>query len=152
MKTISTFLGLLFVFSCLAQAANVKKENCSFFYDALKGVPHKTLVLSGGEHESVWDGTKYFGCEVKLVTNNALLSGYRAVPRFHATKETDMYRNGWRMNNSYIADGPGSGTFGIERGGILCIISRDQPAELDEKTREITQSETLTIIVQCRQK
>jgi hypothetical protein len=135
----------------LAAAAAVTKDPCGYFRQALKAVPHEKLTRIDGDIHSLWDGKKVSGCEVMFVTNDALRSG-RDVPDFTATEGTKLYRLGWRTNNSLAADGPGSGIFGIENESVLCLVSHDQPAELDEKTGKITQSETLTLTIQCRQK
>lgn len=135
----------------MAAAAAVAKDPCGYFLQALKAVPHEKLTRIDGDIQSLWDGKKHSGCEVMLVTNDTLRSG-RDAPDFTATDGTRLYRLGWRMNNSLVADGPGSGIFGIENDSVLCLVSHDQPAELDEKTGKITQSETLTLTVQCRQK
>lgn len=135
----------------LAAAATVTKDPCGYFFRALKTVPHEKLTRNDGGLESLWDGKKVSGCEVMFVTNDTLRSG-RDMPDFFATEGTELYRLGWRMNNSLAADGPGSGIFGIENESVLCLVSHDQPAYLDEKTEKIIQSETLTITVQCRRK
>lgn len=135
----------------LAAAAAVTKDSCGYFFRALKTVPHEKLTRNDGDLESLWDGKRVSGCEVMFVTNDALRSG-RDMPDFFSTESTELYRLGWRMNNSLAADGPGSGIFGIENESVLCLVSHDQPAYLDEKTEKIIQSETLTLTIQCRQK
>jgi hypothetical protein len=135
----------------LAAAAAVTKDPCGYFRQALKAVPHEKLTRIDGDIHSLWDGKKVSGCEVMFVTNDALRSG-RDMPDFFATESTELYRLGWRMNNSLAADGPGSGIFGIENDSVLCLVSHNQPAALDEKTGKIIQSETLTLTIQCRQK
>ena len=142
----------VFLLCALANAASVKQDPCAYFLRALAAVPHEKLTHSSGEHESLWDGKKYVGCEVKFVTHNNLLTGSKSAPSFEATEGTELYRNGWRMNNSLVADGPGTSIFGIEEDDVLCLVSRDQPAYVDEKSGKIIQSETLNIAVQCRQK
>jgi len=135
----------------LAAAAAVTKDPCGYFFRALKTVPHEKLTRNDGGLKSLWDGKKVSGCEVMFVTNDTLRSG-RDTPDFFATEGTELYRLGWRMNNSLAADGPGSGIFGIENESVLCLVSHDQPAYLDEKIGKIIQSEALTITVQCRRK
>ncbi len=135
----------------LAAAAAVNKDPCGYFLQELKVVPHEKLTRIDGDIQSLWDGKRNSGCEVMFVTNDTLRSG-RDTPNFAATEGTKLYRLGWRMNNSFVADGPGSGIFGIENDSVLCLISHDQPAELDEKTEKIIQSVTLTLAIQCRHK
>lgn len=148
---------LLALLDCvLVCAACGKQDPCEHFYRALKRVPHEKLIRADGEYESLDDGKKRLGCEVTLVTNNALLSGIKSVPDFNAEEGTDLYRDGWRRNLSYDADGPGTSMHGIERGDDLCLISRAQPASIEapyiDGQGTFVQSETLTVIVQCRKK
>jgi hypothetical protein len=103
---------------------------------------------SEGAYKSLWDGKKYTGCEVEFVTHDKLLSG-RRVPDFEPLKGSEMYRKGWRANNSFVADGPGTGVFGVEKESVLCLVRHEQPAYLDDYGN-IIQSETLRITVQCR--
>jgi hypothetical protein len=149
----SNIIWLLLAFlPDLALSASEKQDACEYFFQALKDIPHTALSRSEGEHTFLWDGkTKYSGCEIRFVTNNTLLFG-RQVPAFYATPETDLFRLGWGMNHSMVADGPGSGIFGIEKGSVLCLISRSQPAYLDEKTNEIVQDDTLRLHIQCSQR
>ena len=137
-------------------AASERYDSCHQFFSALKAVPHEKLTRADGEFESLDDGRKHIGCEVTLVTNDALLSGAKTVPNFDAAEGTDLYRDGWRRNLSYDADGPGTSMHGIERGDDLCLISCAQPASIEEPTIDgqgiFFQSETITVIIQCRKK
>ena len=133
-----------------AYVVSEQQDSCAYFLSVLSPVPHDQLTRTDGPHKSLWDGNKYTGCEIKFVTNDKLLSG-RRVPNFEATEDSEMYRRGWRMNNSFVADGPGTGVYGVEKESILCIVSHEQPAYLDNHGN-IIQSETLSITVQCRYK
>jgi hypothetical protein len=113
-------------------------------------MPYEELILSDGTHESLWDRKKYVGCEIQFKTNDTLLSGQKA-PDFEAPEGTEMYRRGWRMNNSIGADGPGTGIYAIEKESVLCLIRHDQPAYLDDHGNFV-QSETLSISIQCRKR
>ena len=44
------------------------------------------------------------------------------------------------MDNSIVADGPGTGIFAIEKDSVLCLIRHDKPAYLDSPGN-IVQSE-----------
>jgi hypothetical protein len=125
-----------------------QQDGCEYFFSVLKSVPHNRLTRNDGVHKSLWDGKKYVGCEIRFVTNGKLLSGNR-VPNFDAIKGSEMYRRGWRINNSFVADGPGTGSYGVEKESVLCIFRNEQPAYLEDHGN-IIQSETLSITVQCR--
>jgi len=150
MKAPIFLLQLVLMVGFPAYAAAGKQDYCEHFSQVLKAVPHVTITRSEGAHQSLWDRKHYDGCEVQFVTNDTLLSGKR-VPDFDALKGSQMYRRGWRVNNSIVADGPGTGIFGIEKKSVLCIVRHDQPAYLDDDGTFV-QSETLIITVQCRQK
>jgi hypothetical protein len=77
-----------------------------------------------------------------------LLAG-RAIPSLEAIKSAELFRRGWRMVNSLAADGPDGGMFGLGKAETLCLVSRRQPAYIDDKTRQIVQSESLEITLQC---
>lgn len=148
MKVHILLLQLALVACLPAYAASEQQDSCEYFFSALKPVPHDKLIRSEGTHQSLWRGKNYTGCEIKFVTHDNLLSG-RRVPDFDAAEGSEMYRMGWRVNNSFVADGPGTGLFGVEKGSVLCLVRHEQPAYLDDHGH-IIQSETLSITVQCR--
>ena len=120
---------------------------CGHVYRTLEDVPHLELTRSAGALRSLWDGTEREGCAVVFVTNERVLDG-RGVPDFSAAEGAGLYRMGWRANDSYRADGPGTSPAGVERGAVRCLVRRDQPAHLDDQG-DIVQSDTLRIEVQC---
>ncbi len=128
----------------------VNQNPCGDFFRALQGLPNESLILSTGEFQFLWDGAKHSGCEVRLVTYDALIRNEHPVPNFEAQPDSELYRQGWRANNAYAADGPGSSVYGIEKGKTLCIVREEQPAHIDDHGK-IVQSKTLTITVQCRE-
>jgi hypothetical protein len=123
---------------------------CDDFLALLKAVPHASLTLDTGEHESLWDKQVYRGCEVSFVTHDELL-GEAQVPSLEAGEGSELYRKGWRPEPAYVADGPGTATFAVKRGAVVCLVSWRQPAHLED-SGEIVQSETLRIRVQCRER
>jgi len=131
-----------------AEVASPENDYCSYFFDALHKVPYESLSHRQGEMTSTWDGKRFQGCEVKFVTNDTLRTG-KAVPRFEAFPDEELYRLGWRMAPSIGADGPGSGIFAVEKGLVLCLIRWSQPAYLAD-SGEIIQSDTLEMTIQCR--
>ena len=149
MKTVILILQLVWIIPFSVYAEPEEADPCDYFFEALASIPNQSLTRSYGEHASLMDGKKQLGCQIKLVTNTALLDG-KEVPDFGANQGSVMYGMGWRMVNSLMADGPGSSLYGIRKGEVLCLILNDQPAYLDEKTGKIVQTETLAITVQCR--
>ena len=147
MKAHILLLLLVLVAWLPTYGVSAQPDSCEYFFSALRSVPHEKLTRSEGPYKSVWDGKKYTGCEIEFVTNDKLLSG-RSAPDFEPVKDSEMYRNGWRANNSFVADGPSTGVFGIEKESVLCLVSHEQPAYVDDHGN-IIQSETLRITVQC---
>ena len=148
MKAYILLVQMVFVACWPVYASSKELEGCEYFFSVLKSVPHLELNRQVGAHKSLWDGKKYMGCEIKFVTDDKVLSGNR-VPDFEAVEGSEMHRRGWRMDNSFVADGPGTGSYGIEKESVLCIVRHEQPAYLDDHGN-IIQSETLSITVQCR--
>ena len=62
---------------------------------------------------------------------------------------TELYRRGWVPVLELMADGPGSSLHGIRRERTECVVLHDQPAYLDDDGN-IVQSETITVVIQCR--
>lgn len=137
--------------SLLGIAEAVQAEPCGYFEDRLKGVPHESLTRNDGSFLSLWSNTEVSGCEIIFVTNEKLIAGHK-IPDFAATDGTELYRIGWRINNSMAADGPGTSVYGIQNDSLLCLISYDQSSYLDESSGEIIQSESINMQVQCSNK
>ncbi len=143
---------LLFLLPCgSACVAAGTPDACEYFFQALSAVPHQQLSRHDGQLASLWDKQRHSGCEVRFATDSRRLAGH-AVPDFQAAEGTELHRAGWRMNTAILADGPDGGLFGIGDGAVQCLVLRSQPAYLDEKTRDIVQSERLRLIVQCYRK
>jgi hypothetical protein len=148
MKTL-VFLLMGGVLGSLAPGGGKQDADpCAYFYDSLATVPHDTLTVSSGEGVWIWHDQSYKGCEVRFVTNDSLRAGYQ-VPDFEATEGSEMYRLGWRYTEGILADGPGSGVFGIERGSVECLVVWNQSAWIDDDG-EFQQSDVLEMTIQCR--
>lgn len=156
MKANVFWLFLSIILLAPAFAEPVEQNPCEYFFTALKAVPNEMLFRAHGELASVHDGSPFYGCEVRFATNDALLSGNKSVPDFCAGEGTALYRDGWRSNLSYGADGPGTRLHAIEKGDWLCLVSSARPASIEapyiDGRGTLFQSETLTVVVQCRKK
>jgi hypothetical protein len=53
------------------------------------------------------------------------------------------------MVNWFTANGPDGGMFGAGNAETLYLVSRHQPAYIDEKTRQIARHDSLEITVRC---
>ena len=125
---------------------------CRYFADRLEPVPHLNLKITADTYRSFRDTRTYTGCKLTFVTSDSLLAGYKdSIPRFQALEGTELYRMGWRMNDKYTADGPGTGVHGIEKDSTLCLVLYEKPAYLDDNG-EIQSSETITLTIECREK
>ena len=52
------------------------------------------------------------------------------------------------MIPAMMADGAGTGLYGIRRGNTVCVVDWEQPAYLDDDGN-IVQSDTFTMRIQC---
>jgi hypothetical protein len=121
---------------------------CSHFYNKLSELPHFRLTLSDDGFKSVWNGNHLQGCEVFYESHVSLVSGSKVYELFESfTRDPE-----WVINENLVADGPGSSTFGIEKGNNRCLINWTQHAWIDEETKEYRQSKQIKMIVQCSPK
>mgnify|MGYP006974249547 CR=1 FL=1 len=121
---------------------------CSYFYRSLLQLPHTKLTQNINDFLSLWNGQPSQGCEVVYESRESLVSGSKVYDQFKAL----MHTPGWSINNSLVADGPGSSTVGIENENHRCLINWSQHAWIDEKTKEHRQSSQIKLTVQCSPK
>jgi hypothetical protein len=140
--------ALLLFIPTNAHAGGVVRNSCKMFYVSLKTVPHYELVVNTGLLRSPSDGRKSRGCEVVFKSNEQLMRGLE-LPTFEPAEGSVLYRAGWRIDEKYRADGAGSGSYGIVKDAVLCLIHWDQHSWVNEKTREIEQSGLINMTVQC---
>jgi len=139
------------IFLAMTAQAQQSESICQYFYKRLSFIPNEKLAIRKGTFTSLLHGEKYEGCEVKLVTNDSLLSNVPKpdpIPSFLPRETASLYENGWRRNIKYDAEGPGSRMFGIQKGDSLCVISQSQPATL-VKHGKIVQEKNITVTIQC---
>jgi hypothetical protein len=121
---------------------------CSHFYNKLSKLPYLQLTLREDGFESLWDGKHLKGCEVVYESHESIVPGSRVYHQF----ESFIHTPGWVINNSLVADGPGSSTVGIENENNRCLINWSQHAWINEKTKEHRQSSQIKMIIQCSPK
>jgi hypothetical protein len=138
---------ILGVATSVGPGSSLQEGPCAEFYAALEEVPHVSLTTREGPIQSIWTGESAPACEVAFETNDATLGGSVA-PDFWAEPGTATYRAGWRVIPEILADGPGSGVYGIQRSGVRCVIQWAQPAYIDDDGT-LVQSETFSMRVQC---
>lgn len=128
-----------------------ENNGCRYFADRLDSVPHHKLEIKTGPYRSFRDNRTYNGCKLTFITSDSLLNRFEyTMPRFQAFDGTELYRMGWRINDNYSADGPGTGVHGIEKDTTLCLILYEKPAYLDDNG-EIRSSESITLSIECRE-
>ena len=140
-------LALLLFMPAIVCAGDGVQNACKMFYSELKPVPHYKLSVNSGLLSSLSDGKKYHGCEVVFNSNEQLMMGAE-LPTFESPEGSMLYQAGWRIDEKYRADGAGSGSYGIVKDTVLCIIHWDQYSWLNEKG-EIEQSDLINMTVQC---
>jgi len=131
----------------IACADDGVQNACKMFYNELKPVPHDKLSVNTGLLSSLSDGKKYRGCEVVFDSNEQLMMG-SGPPSFESSEGSILYRAGCRIDEKYRADGAGSGSYGIVKDAVLCLVHWDHNSWLNERG-EIEQSELMNMPVQC---
>jgi hypothetical protein len=98
------------------------------------------------------DRKEYPGCSLEFVSNETLMAEVEKLPGhyWHLPDDSELYRDGWRMND-FVADGPGTSVYGIEKENTLCLIQYRQPTYF-EPSGEFVREETITILTECRTK
>ena len=140
-------LALLLFMPAIACAGDGVQNACKMFYSELTPVPHAKLSVNTGLLSSLSDGKKFRGCEVVFNSNEQLMRGTE-LPSFESPECSMLYRAGWRIDEKYRADGAGSGSYGIVKDAVLCIINWDHYSSLNE-SGEIEQSDLINMTVQC---
>jgi len=140
-------LALLLFMPAIACAGDGVQNACKMFYSELTLVPHDKLSVNTGLLSSLSNGKKYCGCEVLFNSNEQLMIGSE-LPSFESPEGSMLYRTGWRIDEKYRADGAGSGSYGIVKDAVLCLIHWDHNSWINE-TGEIEQSELINMMVQC---
>ncbi len=143
MKARSLSLAFLFIFIC--QISNANDSTCIQFYNELLKLPHTKLTINSNGFVSLWDGKSVKGCEVIFESDESIVSGKVVYQTFQSFTNWQ----GWSINESLIADGPGSSIIGIENDQNKCTLHWSQHAWIDEKSNEYRQSEQIKLIVQC---
>ena len=140
-------LALLLFMPATACAGDGVQNACKMFYSELKPVPRDKLSVNTGLLSSLSDGKKYRGCEVVFNSNERLMMGLE-LPYFESPEGSMLYRAGWRTDEKYRADGAGSGSYGIVKDAVLCIIHWNHYSWVNEKGK-IEQSDLINMTVQC---
>ena len=131
----------------VGSGAALQEGPCGEFYAALQEIPHVSLTTREGPVESIWPGEPAAACEMAFETTDSILGGMVA-PDFWAEPGTATYRAGWRVIPEILADGPGSGVYGIQRSGVRCVIEWAQPAYIDDDGASV-RSEMFGMRIQC---
>lgn len=148
-----TLLGVLATMSalppsCLSQTGS-SHSMCDHFYRILTRLPHSEIHINSGV---IGDGNKQETlntCEVIFVSDDSLMqNGVESLPSFRAEQGSELYNAGWRENDSYAADGAGTGAYGILRGNVLCLIQWEQHSWVDD-SGAIGHSNMVRLTAQC---
>ena len=134
-------------FAVMVAGAPLQDEPCGVFYLALEATPHTSLTRGVAPFEPIWPTEPAPACEVAFETDDSTLAGGTA-PDFSAEPGTDLYQAGWRTIPEILADGPGSGVFGLQNASARCVVEWTQPAYIDDDGAFV-QSDTLSIRIQC---
>ncbi|TAN41014.1 MAG: hypothetical protein EPN22_16590 [Nitrospirae bacterium] len=124
-------------------------RQCDYFYGKLVNISHQKILFEKDAAVQDISGEEFKGCRIVFNSNMKLMKGSIHLPSFWADEGTELYKQGWRNEHNYTADGPGSGKYAIINNGFICIIDWDQHSWIDDKTGEIMSSELINMEVQC---
>jgi hypothetical protein len=122
---------------------------CDHFEKQFSAIPGAVVERNDGAFDSLWGHQRFDGCQVGFQVSDTTAG---ADPRTTAAAlhpDSSVYA-GWRRVPRIVADGPGSGVFGVMRGPVVCVVHWAQPAFVDDDG-EVVDSETLEVLVQCRE-
>jgi len=142
------FTLIFILLPSLGLASDSLREACDFFYKRLEPIPHYSLEVREGKLKSLSTGADFFGCEAAFKSNVKLMKDSTYLPSFEAEEGSELYKEGWRIDEKYRADGPGSGSYGIVKGKMACVIHWDQFSYVDDNG-EIQVSDEINMTVQC---
>lgn len=124
---------------------------CEYFYQVLSRLPHAELQINTGEFGAAPDQQQFNECGVTFHSDDSLMvSGAADLPSFRAEEGSELFKAGWREDNSYAADGAGTGAYGIRRDNALCVIRWDQHSWINEAGAS-DQSHLVNLEVRCRE-
>ncbi len=140
----SCLLIVIWIFMPESGVSGHQQESpCETFYEALSKIPHRELTWSSDNITEIGTDKESNGCDITFITDNTLMKrGFRAISDW-IKRSSDIYRSGWRLNENFVADGPGSISFRLERNSRACDVREDW-------SHSNGQEELLIVEVQCR--
>lgn len=146
MKKIAIVL-ILFLPAVLI-AAEPEGTICSPFQQKLEEIKHLELNISPAQFE--FDGKTYDGCEIVFKTKWSLMKeGFDPMNSTYPEEGGDLYNAGWRVDEKFSADGPGSTHYTLRNGEKVCIIYWSFVAYIDEKTGEYVSGDDIVCRMMC---
>jgi len=141
------FIVLWFFVPFLTAQCQQPSDACHLFYNELKELPGTKEELSyhNSIQRSIESGNESAGCEIRFGSNDSTLA-YPDFVTYWTDPESNIYKNGWRINDRWTADGPyGSLSFALEKDSVRCNIL-NSALYPDEAKLENT-----NIVVQCHE-
>lgn len=138
-------LFVIWIFIPMVAVMGQQSESpCWIFHEELSKIPNEELTFNSGIHRGMDNNKEYTGCEVSFATNDSLyMEPFRAISDW-PDRNSKIYNQGWRINERYIADGPGSISFRMEKENKVCHIREDWSASTEEMAY-------LSVYLQCRE-
>lgn len=129
-------------------AAESDKTICVPFYQELEKLEHQEISVNPAQFE--FDNKVYDGCEIVFKTKWSLLKD-ETDPMNTTYPETgsDLYLAGWRIDEKFSADGPGSTSYVLRNGEKVCIVEWSYVAYIDEETGEFVSGDDILCKIRC---
>ncbi|MGA7875772.1 MAG: hypothetical protein WCA08_08920 [Desulfoferrobacter sp.] len=119
---------------------------CAQFQRMLAPLNHIRNETAAASFE--FNGKRYQGCKVIFETKWALI-GRDQDPQemFYPSQNNELYLAGWRTDDRFSADGPGSTFYVIRNGNTFCTVSWNFVAYVDDG--KIVEGDQVTCQIEC---
>jgi hypothetical protein len=129
-------------------ATSIDELVCGKFQEKLLNLKHQKNVMESASFE--FKNNVYKGCELIFETKWSEI-GMEKDPTdmFYPHEGNELYQMGWRSDDKYLADGPGSSFNVIRNGDILCTVKWYFVSFIDGKTNEFVTGDDLSCQIRC---
>jgi len=129
-------------------ATPVDKLVCVSFQEKLFNLKHQKNIMESVSFE--FKNKVYKGCKLIFETKWSVI-GIEKDPTdmFYPYEGSELYQMGWRSDDRYLADGPGSSFNVIRNGDILCTVRWNFVSFIDRNTSEFVTGDDLSCQIRC---
>lgn len=121
---------------------------CEKFQGKLLNLRHHKNVIESVSFE--FNNNVYKGCELRFETKwSDIEMEKNHADLFYPHEGSELFQKGWRSDDKYLADGPGSSFNVIRNRDILCTVKWYFVSYIDEKTNELVTGDDLSCQIRC---